>query len=168
MKFKVMKAMAVLVLGLGLGACGKIPSQYQGTFVDQASGFQMELKSSQGRWVRPDGTQEVFQAKAAAVKEMIAGQPGIYLRSVDQDQLEIFWVRPAVETRREEYGFVTFEGEVVYTRMATKSRGGPVPVITARYCERGQVLIDTVSQSFNGGCPSDSRLLELVRVNPKK
>jgi hypothetical protein len=168
MRLKMMKVMVVLVLGFGLGACGKIPKEYRGTFVDQATGFQVQLKSSEGAWIRSDGTQQVFPARAAAVKDLIQGQPGIYLRSVDDGELEVFWVRPAAETRREEYGFVSFEGEVVYTRMAAKSSGGAVPVLLARYCDRGQVLIDTVSQSFNGGCPADSKVLELVRVQPKK
>jgi hypothetical protein len=168
MRLKMLKVMMVLVLGFGLGACGKIPKNYRGTFVDQSTGFQVQLKSSEGLWIRSDGSQQVFPARAAAVKDMIQGQPGIYLRSVDDGQLEVFWVRPTVETRREEYGFVSFEGEVVYTRMAAKSSGGAVPVLLARYCDRGQILIDTVSQSFNGGCPGDSRILELVRVQPKK
>ena len=168
MAIKMLKVTAVLVVGFGLGACGKIPKEYRGNFVDQASGFQIQLKASEGVWVREDGSQQVFPARAAAVKELIQGQSGIYLRSIDDGQLEVFLVKPVAETRREEYGFVSFEGEVVYTRMAAKSSGGAVPVLLARYCDRGQVLIDTVSQSFNGGCPADSKVLELVRVQPKK
>lgn len=162
------RMVVLLAMGLGLGACGKIPSEYRGTFVDQATGFQVQLRASEGVWTRTDGTQQVFPARPASVKEMLEGQPGIYLRSVGEEDLEVFWVRPMVETRREEFGFVSFEGEVVYTRMASKSRGGAVPVVVARHCDRGQVLIDTISQSFNGGCPADSRLLQLIRTEPKK
>jgi hypothetical protein len=168
MRLKMLQVMMVLVLGFGLGACGKIPKDYRGTFVDQSTGFQVQLKSSEGAWIRSDGSQQVFPARAATTKDMLQGQPGIYLRSVDEGQLEVFWVKPLAETRREEYGFVSFEGEVVYTRMAVKSAGGAVAALLARYCDRGQILIDSVSQSFNGGCPADSKILELVRVQPKK
>jgi len=63
---------------------------------------------------------------------------------------------------------VSFEAEILYARMEARSRGEKVPVILARHCNRGQVLLDRVSQSFNGGCASNSQILELVRVSPKK
>ncbi len=160
-----------LVAGLALmaGACVQIPSAYRGTFADASSGFQVQLSSSKGAWIRPDGSLEQFSTAKAGIKDLLVGKSAIYMRSIEGNQFEVFWVRPLVETRREEFGFVGFEAEVVYTRMAAKTPGRrPVPVILARHCDRGQVLIDTVSQSFNGGCPGDSRLLELERVVPKK
>ena len=167
MSFGSLKQVVIVTVGIAAGACGQIPKDYRGTFVDQASGFRVELKASEGKWIRPDGSQESFSAKAVGVAELDQGQPGIYMRSTGGDQLEVFWVRPKPESRREEYGFVALEAEVVYTRLDAKS-AGPVSAVLARHCERGQVLIDRVSQSFNGGCPADSRIMELVRVRSPK
>ncbi|NDD92210.1 hypothetical protein EBZ37_09005 [bacterium] len=162
MSFHHLKRVLIVSLGIAAGACGQIPKEYRGTFVDQATGFRVELKASEGKWIRPDGSQESFPAKAVGVAELDQGQPGIYMRSMGNDQLEVFWVRPNPESRREEYGFVALEAEVVYTRL------DPISAVLARHCERGQVLIDRVSQSFNGGCPSDSKLMELIRVKSPK
>ncbi|MEN9722340.1 MAG: hypothetical protein RJB38_326 [Pseudomonadota bacterium] len=155
-----------LVFGLLVlcGACGKIPSDYRGNFVDSQSGFSVELRGNRGIWQRPDGSREEFTARAASVEELLQGKAAVYLRSVGERDLEVFWVRPEIETRQEEYGFVAYQGEVLYSRFDSSGSQGKVGSIQARYCERGQILIDQVTKTFNGGCPAQSRLLELVRV----
>lgn len=166
MKKNVFKTV-IAVLALGAGACGKIPKSHQGNFVESATGFRLELKSESGRWIRQDGIQQDFQAKAMAPEQLAKGEPGIYLRSVggdkNSDQLEVFWVKPDKSTLTEQYGFISMKAEVVYSRFGIKSRE-KVKSIAARHCESGQILVDQVSQTFNGGCPGDSRLLDFRRV----
>jgi len=152
-----------LVLALGQVACGKIPSRYRGEYVDSTTGFKLELESGGGKWVRQDGLQHQFKAVAMAAKKLAQGEPGIYLRSVGE-ALELFWVYPDKQTLREQYGFVSMKAEVLYTRIDSHPGGGLVRNIAARYCEAGQVLVDQLSQSFNGGCPGDSTLLDLKRT----
>jgi hypothetical protein len=161
------RMMVVIGFSLLAGACGKIPKAYRGQFVDSSTGFQMELKSSEGQWVKPDGSKQLFTAQAAAVEKLEQGQPGIYLRSIEGDELEVFWVNPVLASRRDEYGFISMEAEVIYTRLDAKA-SSPIAALAARHCEHGQVLIDRVSKSFNGGCPGDSRVLQFVRVPSKK
>ncbi len=166
MKMNVFKAV-IAVLALGIGACGKIPKGYQGNFVESATGFKLELRSESGRWIRQDGIQQEFKAQAMGPEQLAKGEPGIYIRSVggdkNSDQLEVFWVYPDKSTLTEQYGFTSMKAEVVYSRFAVKSKD-KVQNIAARYCEAGQILVDQVSQTFNGGCPGDSRLLDFRRV----
>ena len=161
------KMVLLFVLSLGASACGKIPKAYQGAFVEGATGFRLELKSEGGKWVRQDGVQQEFKAQAMSAEQLAKGEPGIYLRSVGgdkkSDRLEIFWVYPDKTTLTQQYGFVSMKAEVIYSRFGTNTRD-KVSNIAARYCEAGQILVDQVSNTFNGGCPGDSRLVDFQRV----
>ena len=158
------------MIGLGLlaGACGKIPEAYRGKFVDEGSGFVLELGANSGALTQGEAPRQEFEARALEASRLIAGEPGIYLRSVGgsgggSDLLEVFWVQPDRASLQEQYGFVSMRAEVVYTRLRTDPKL-PIGSITARYCTSGQILVDRISQSFNGGCPGDSSLLRLNRV----
>jgi hypothetical protein len=163
---------SVTIIGLSLlaGACGKIPEAYRGKFIDEGAGVVLELGSRGGALTQGDGPRREFDARAMEASRLIAGEPGIYLRSVggeagqkDPDLLEVFWVRPDLGSLQEQYGFVSMRAEVVYTRFRADPKL-PISSISARYCASGQILVDRVSQSFNGGCPGDSSLLRLNRV----
>jgi hypothetical protein len=158
---------------LGVGACGKIPADFRGKYVDSAHGVEVALDGKGGTLALEGESPRRFQARATEVAALAKGQAGIYLRSLgethrqDAGDLEVFWVEPDPSSMQEQYGFVTLKARVLYTRFKLGRRlsmTGLAESITARFCEQGQILVDRVSQTFNGGCPGDSVLLNLKRV----
>ena len=168
------RILIAVTLGLLGAACGKIPSQYRGKFGETSGEVLLELKSQGGIWIRkgalPNGENEVreFEAKALEFESLARGEAGIYLRPVEagagsEDEFEVFWVDPDRSSLRDDYGFISMRARVIYTRILASPKS-EVQSLTIRVCESGQVLVDRVSRSFNGGCPGDSRLVTLSRI----
>ncbi|MFN7683843.1 MAG: hypothetical protein ACK5QT_00315 [Oligoflexia bacterium] len=171
MKIQILSAVILVLAGT---ACGKIPSEYRGKFGETSGEVLLELQSQGGVWTRkgalPNGENEVreFEAKALEFESLARGEAGIYLRSIDagagsDEELEVFWVDPDRSSLRDDYGFISMRARVIYTRILASPKS-EVQSLTIRVCESGQVLVDRVSRSFNGGCPGDSRLVTLSRI----
>lgn len=165
-----MKAVTKIAVGvtlvLGLGACGKIPKEFRGRYIDDTHGMTLELKAQGGAWAKEGGAPREFQAKAMKVESLARGESGIYLRSIgdeDSGSLEVFWVQPDPSTIQEQYGFVSLRAQILYTRFKLGNRIFTDSIL-ARFCDEGQILVDRSTQAFTGGCPADSILLQLRRV----
>jgi hypothetical protein len=165
-----MKAVTRVVLGvalaMGLGACGKIPKEFRGKYVDDTHRMALELKAQGGSWAREGEVAREFQAKAMKVESLARGESGIYLRSIgdeDSGSLEVFWVQPDPSTIQEQYGFVSLRAQILYTRFKLGARIATEQLL-ARFCDEGQILIDRSTQAFTGGCPADSLFLQLRKV----
>ncbi len=157
-------ALSICLLSLLMGACGKIPKAYRGSFVDASTGSRLDLEASGGSLTTPEGRVQSLKAQAIALEELAQGKPGLYVQALgkNSDTLEIFWISPEVHTRQEEFGLVFMSAEILYTQMDS-SKKDQVSQIRARHCVNGQLSVDLTSKSFNGGCPGDSRLMDFVR-----
>jgi hypothetical protein len=155
-----------LLATLGLPACGKIPKPYRGNFVDSASGAQLTLERNLGMLTTREGKKIESDAKQLTFKELSQGVAGIYVRpdKQDPDVVEVYWLVPRLETRKEEAGFTWMDSEVLYSRMNSNEEN-PVQHLKMIHCENGLLMLDSQTQSWNGGCPAERVDYDFVRVN---
>lgn len=174
MKSKILLLSALFAL-FALSSCGKIPEAYRGNFVDKASGTQLSLESGAGTLTDVSGHVLKHDADSLDVKDLEKGKAGLYTRSpgdgspLDKDdkEVEVFWIVPNATTKIEDHGFVSFQAEVLYTRMRTDLKD-KVQSFKMLHCMDGMILIDLPSKTWNGGCPGSSQELVLERVAEKK
>jgi len=162
--------LSALFLSLTLGACGKIPSNYRGDFVDQGTGARLKLDKKGGTLTLASG--RVITAKATKVDfdSIAQGKPGIYTHSDDKepDYIKMYWLFPDLSTRKESNGFVWTTAEVLWTRMSIRE-DQKVNEIWLQYCDSstGFVEVDLPSKMWNGGCPAGAMVLDMKRVEGK-
>lgn len=170
---KLNKSLLGLLMALALSACGKIPEAYRGDFQDAATGTKLKLESNAGilNVISAAGTREI---KGEADDKMefqslVEGKPGVYLRVSDQhpDEMEVFFLFPRKETRKQEYDFAWIEAEILYTRMDPK-REEKVQQFKMIHCEDGLLMLDLPTKSWNGGCPAGATEYDFVRTSEKK
>ncbi|MGE0616750.1 MAG: hypothetical protein AB7P04_14050 [Bacteriovoracia bacterium] len=163
---RIITRLSVLALMALASACGKIPSAYQGSFRDAASGTQLTLQSGSGTLTFADG--RILTAKAAdlQVNALLKAQAGIFVTVPDaseKNHLDIFWVSPDANSKREEGGLVWFRAEVLYAAADSKQKT-PVEGIPMFHCLEGTVLIDSVTGNWEIGCPAKATRYEMQRV----
>ncbi len=167
MKFvKVMMAVAVALVAVG---CGKIPSAYQGEFVDAASGVKLKLGGSDGELVFADGRKLEAKADDHKFENIKEGKPGIFLgqNTRNGNLVDIFWLNPNLTTRQEVEGFVWYTSEVLYTIVDSK-REDKVPSVQFFHCTDGQVMLDMTTQQMQMGCPAGPKVYTFVRGGEEK
>jgi hypothetical protein len=167
LKKKLSVAFSALFL-IALSSCGKIPSGYQGTFVDQPSGAKLTLSSSDGTFSEAGGRQITAQADSLQFEALTQAKAGLYTRPVagNDKMLELFWVIPDAASRQEGAGLVWFSSEILYTRLATEAKD-PVASLQVEHCKNGMLMLDIPSQTWNGGCGADTVPMLLTRVAGK-
>jgi hypothetical protein len=167
---QILKRTVSLVALLAGTACGKIPMAYQGTYVDHARGARIDLGADSGTFLRPSsgggvqGPALKMQAQGVNLAALSSGAPGLFLKGAEGQgsEIEVYWLWPRAETRKESQGWVTLEAEVLYTTLNSSSRQ-KITGIQVRYCTNGHIAIDTVGGRFNGGCGVDSELLSFEK-----
>ena len=159
-----MTNLMIVTLLLLVSACGKIPDAYRGDYVDPAQGATMNLTGTEGAVTLQGGRQLKANAEPLEFDALSQAKPGIYLRTLvfDPNVLEVFFLFPKNESRKEESGFVWMESEIFYSRMNAQQENA-VPEIKMLYCERGTLLLDVPSKTWNGGCPPLSTQFEFKR-----
>lgn len=160
------KTLASLVVTLALtSGCGVIPRAYQGTFIDETNGAKLELKGGEGILQTSSG--KVIQAKAEALtfEKLQQGTAGIYViaNPTSKDLIEIHWIGPRPETKKEAGGLTWFESEVLYTFLDIKSRD-KADAIELAHCENGTVLLDPLTKRWQIGCPAGTLAYFLKRA----
>lgn len=160
---RIVQLVLIVAMALSAVACGKIPSKYKGKYLDAATGTTLELTSSEGILTMPTKTLTAKISKVD-VQALSAGTPGIYTRvdEADEDYMEIFWIDPYVNGRKEEAGLLWMNSEVVYTKINTKNKEA-AKRLKVLHCDQGLVMIDTVTGSWNGGCPEDADEFDMVK-----
>lgn len=164
MKNKLSVVFSALVL-VALSSCGKVPSAYQGTYLDQVSGSKLELNGQEGKFTEATGREITAKADSAQFDALAQAKAGLYTRSVPgaDKTMEFFWVIPEVASRQETSGFVWFNAEILYTRMQTNEKD-PVPSISVAHCKNGMLLLDAPTKTWNGGCGADTVPMTFTRV----
>jgi hypothetical protein len=164
MKNKLSVLFSALVL-VALSSCGKVPSAYQGTYLDQVSGAKLELNGQEGKFTEATGREITAKAESAQFDALSQAKAGLYTRSVagKDKTMEFFWVIPAVASRGENSGWVWFTAEVLYTRMETNAND-PVPTLTVTHCTNGQLSLDMTTKTWNGSCGPDTVPAIFTRV----
>ncbi|MCM2323561.1 MAG: hypothetical protein NDJ90_09910 [Oligoflexia bacterium] len=161
---KIQKALLILILAIAASACGKVPKGYNGDFVDATTGAKLTLKGSEGSLATSDG--RVIEAKAQTLdfEALIEGKPGIYLRPLadDDSRMEVFWIFPQLETRKQEYDFVWVQAELLYSRFNAKQEE-KVQQFKMIHCRDGMILLDLPTKTWNGGCPAGTIEYDFVR-----
>lgn len=153
-----------ILLALALSACGKIPSAYQGKYLDAATGTKLSLEGNAGLLNLNSGRQVKGDATALEFQALVEGKPGIYLRSMSEDKnsIEVFFLFPRKETRKEEAGFVWLQAELLYSRMNANQKD-KVQQLKMIHCEDGLLMLDMPSKTWNGGCPTGATQYDFVR-----
>lgn len=154
-----------VLLAVALSACGKIPDAYQGTFTDKATATQLVLGSTEGSL--KIGAREIKgTASDVQYDALVESKAGIYIRPSQSNAniVEVFWLQQRKETRKQEADFVWEESEVLYTRMDTKA-SGKVQQFKMIHCVNGLIMIDLVTKTWEGGCPSGTTEYDFVRTS---
>lgn len=161
-KLSVMFSAIVLV---ALSSCGKIPSGYQGTFVDKPSGAKLVLDSSSGKYTETSGREISADADSLQYDALAQAKAGLYTRTMagNDQMMELFWIVPDPASRQENSGFVWYNAEILYTRMPTEAKD-QVASISVEHCKSGTIMLDTPSQTWNGGCGADTVPMQFSRV----
>ncbi len=162
---KVMKSFALLT-AVFASACGKrIPSEYRGQFRDHNAQMSLLLESTQGTLTTSEGRVIAAETKPTDIQELAQGRSGLYMRELSNNSnvIEIFWVNPLASSRQVTDHYVFMTSELFYTHM-NKDPSARVNRLAARYCTNGQINIDLQTQTFNGGCPAESTLLDFIRT----
>ena len=145
--------------------CGVIPHAYQGKYVDDGNGVKLELKTSEGMLQLASGRTLQTKAENLSFDKLQQGIAGIYviLNPASKDILEIHWISPRAETRREEGGLIWFESEVLYSFLDLNSRD-TVDSLALVHCENGTVLLDPPTKRWQIGCPAGALTYQLRRA----
>lgn len=151
------------ILAFSFTACGRIPSAYQGKFHDAETNTQLELSGNSGIF---SSLGQAVRSSAQTLRwELLSqGRPGLYLQTArwDSQTIEVYWLSPKRDTIRNEFGFISMESGILYTQLNSHPESR-VDNISARYCTNGQIIVDSSTHQFSGGCPSGSPLLQFQR-----
>lgn len=161
---KLVKMMMAAAVALVVVGCGKIPSAYQGEFVDAAAGVKLKLGGADGELVFADGRKLEAKADDHKFEIIKEGKQGIFLgQNPRNDKLiDFFWLNPNLATRQEVEGFVWYTSEVLYTIVDTK-REEQVPSVQFFHCMDGHVMLDLTTQQMQMGCPAGPKQYTFVR-----
>ncbi|MGZ3698239.1 MAG: hypothetical protein ACXWPM_02355 [Bdellovibrionota bacterium] len=162
---KVSKILFVAAMLIGSMSCGKIPSAYRGNFVDKASGVSLNLTSKDGTLTFADGRKLQAKADDLNFEALSLGKVGIFVRenSQDKDLTDVYWLNPNIASKQNQYGFVWYQSEVIYTIMDSKQKG-KISSIQFVQCAEGEVMVDLNSKAIQLGCPAGSPSFDAVRT----
>ena len=158
-----LKSILALALIILMQACGQIPSQYQGDYLDRSSGAQLNLAGNKGTLVS-DGRTLMADAKPTDVKKISTGEGGIYIRPnpTNKDLLDVYWLNPKMATRQEESGLIWFDTEVLYGRFDKRVKD-KVSTLKMIHSDQGNVMIDVPTGQWQVGWPAGSETLSFQR-----
>ena len=153
------------VLWLVTSCGGVIPKGYQGQFQDSNAGITLELKSNEGTLSEAGG--KMITAKGAELEfpALLAGAPGLYGRPnpANANYVDVFWIQPTSSTQSNGGGLSWYSAEVLMSVLNAKQKE-KVYRFEIVHCVDGQVLLDTVNQAWQAGCPAHAKRYELQRV----
>jgi hypothetical protein len=123
------------------------------------------LDSSSGKYTETGGREISAEADSLQFDALTQAKAGLYTRPVagNDKMMELFWIVPDVASRQENSGFVWFNSEILYTRMATEAKD-PVAAIQVEHCKNGVLMLDVASQTWNGGCGADTVPMTFTRA----
>ncbi|MCC7441706.1 MAG: hypothetical protein IT285_08735 [Bdellovibrionales bacterium] len=152
-----------LVAGAATG-CGLVPSEYRGSFRDAQTNVSAEIGARKGTFRTADGRELKLKADRSDFERVASGKPGILVETNAHSGylLDSFWVSPRMDTYAEGGGMAWFEAEVLYTQFDSRVKD-PVRRLQFFHCVNGQVLLDTVEQRWQMGCPAGPAYYELRR-----
>ncbi len=161
---KLSVALSALVL-IALSSCGKIPSGYQGTFVDQPTGTKLVLSSDEGKFTETTGREISAKADSLAFDSLAQGKAGLYTLPVpgNDKMTELLWIVPDVATRQENSGYVWFNAEILDTRIMNEAKD-PVASITAEHCRSGSVMLYAADKTWIHGCGPETVPMTFMRA----
>jgi hypothetical protein len=150
----VFSAPILVAMLVALSSCGKVPSSYQGTFVNQASGAKLELNGSEGKYTESTGRQLSAEAQSLQFDALLQAKAGLYMIPVQNSSKdsELVWIVPDAASRQE-YPNVTvwYKAELLQSRINNETKD-TVPSITIEHCMDGTVQLDLQSKTFIKGC----------------
>jgi hypothetical protein len=164
---KLSKLVLLCAVVLTTVACGKIPSAYQGTFVDQEHGVKITLGSSDGT-IETSADGRKFEAKAEeySFDVLVEGKAALYVgvNPANQNMSDVYWINPNMATKQSVEGFTWYQTEVIYTILDTK-REDKVPSIQFFHCRDGMMMLDMATKRVQLGCPAGPKNYNVVRTD---
>lgn len=162
-----LKLAATSLFMMALFSCNDVPSEYRGTFIDQPSGTQLTLGSSDAT-LNSAGRALKADVDSVDLNDLAAGKPGLYTRASQSNEnvIELIWVIPDVASRKENSNFVWFKAEFLYLRMNSEEKN-PVQSVQVEHCTDGDLMLDLPTKNWNGGCPENTQVMTMQRYNPK-
>jgi hypothetical protein len=156
-----------------LSACVSIPGAYRGTFQNKAGDVRLSLSMNKGslelldenRLIQSKTADYSFKAFQKAIQE---GRSAIFGRknAANERQLDLFWVKPKLDTLQEAEGLTWFEAEVIYTRL-NRDQKDKVQTLSALHATEGTVIIDGPTETVQVGWPANPTEYRLRRINDK-
>jgi hypothetical protein len=155
---------AVMALAL-LGACGGIPSAYQGNFRDESLGVDLQLGSSEGTLTDSQNPPIKTEAMALAFDALAKGKPGIYLRKnpAREDLIDIYWIQPRFQEKQEGGGLVWYPSDVYYTLVSTTQKE-KVNELKMLRSDQGLVTLEPSTKAWQVGWPAHPTEYHFHRV----
>ncbi|OFZ18601.1 MAG: hypothetical protein A2X94_01535 [Bdellovibrionales bacterium GWB1_55_8] len=156
--------LSVLVLAFA-SACVQIPESYVGSYLDPVSGAKLSLLSNQAELLEPSGRKLKGKVKALSFERLLGGKSGIQINnnSKDPKKVELFWVFPRVETRKEAAGMVWLEAEVIYA-LLDNPESKKASRLEVFQCRNGTVLLDVKNSDWQIGCPETASYYDFHRI----
>lgn len=159
---KFIKVILIISGAVALQACNMIPQDYRGTFRDVSAGVAVKFKAKRVQIELQNGKVIKTKMKVLKFKNLLKAEPGLYLDKYDEYYPELSIIIPDVNTKKEVAGIVYFDAEYFFSRLdITDSK--KKEVIEILHCEKGRVMLDTVSQTWQAGCPEGSHEYRVVR-----
>jgi len=160
---KNIKWLQFALLALALGACGAIPGAYRGNY-QGSNGTILKLSGTKGRLTTKS---EIINSKVRplAFEALSLGEPGIYVQPnpVNNKLLDIFWLRPKMNTRQEAGGMVWYTSEVYYSLFDANQKI-KLDKIQLVYSDEGTVMLDVPTGTWQVGWPASPRNVTFTRL----
>lgn len=156
--------MALVAVVVALGACGEIPSAYRGYFRDNRNSTSLKMKANKGVLTSPN---EIIESKARALefKHLLAGEAGIYVRAnpTNEKLLDVFWIKPNMNTRQAAGGMVWYETDVYYSLFDARLKD-KVSTIRLLHSGQGTVMLEEATELWQVGWPANPMEYEFTRI----
>ena len=158
------KCLSVLSLVFVLGACGAIPSQYRGSY-QGSNGTILKLGGTNGVLT---SQREIIKSKAKPMEfqDLLEGLPGIYVRPnpTNPKLLDVFWLRPKMQTKQEGGGMVWYTSEIYYSLFDATQKKVKANTVRLIHSDEGSVMLDLQTGLFQVGWPASPREVVFTRI----
>jgi hypothetical protein len=153
-----------VTLALALGACGAIPSAYRGNY-QGSNGALLKLGGTKGTMTKSNSEVLASKVRPLAYADLEKGLPGIYVQPnpTNPKLLDIFWLRPKLETKQSQAGITWYTTEIYYSLFDANQKA-KLESVRLIYSNEGTVMLDGPTKTWQVGWPPSPRQVVFTRI----